>query len=66
MNGMNLFSKLFSKRHKLICVEGKHTKTGLTSLTNDDQGAGGIGNYADNAGKVVEAKLAIDTTHFRN
>lgn len=66
VNGMNLFSKLFSKKYKLVCVENKHTKTGLTRLANDDQVAGGIGNSADTAGKVVEAKLAIDSALCRN
>lgn len=62
MNGLNLFSK----KHKLVCVEDKHTKTGLTSVTNDDQVAGGIGKFADTAGKAVEAKLAIDNALCRN
>lgn len=66
VNGMNLFTKLFSKKHKLVCVEDEHTKTGLTRLANDDQVAGGIGNSADAAGKVVEAKLTIDSTLCRN
>lgn len=66
MNGMNLFTKLFSKKHKLVCVEDKLTKTSLTRLANDDQVAGGIGNSADTAGKVVEAKLAIDNALCRN
>lgn len=66
VNGMNLFSKLFSMKHKLVCVEDKHTRTGLTRLANDDQVAGGIGNSADTAGKVVEAKLAIDNALCRN
>ena len=63
---MNLFSKLFSKKHKLVCVEDKLTKTSLTRLANDDQVAGGIGRIADTAGIVVEAKLAIDSTLCRN
>lgn len=62
VNGLNLFSK----KHKLVCVEDKHTKTGLTSVTNDDQVAGGIGKFADTAGKAVEAKLAIDNALCRN
>ena len=63
---MNLFSNLFSKKHKLVCVEDKHTRTGLTSVANDDQVAGGIGNCADTAGKVVAAKLTIDSALCRN
>ena len=66
VNGMNLFTKLFSKKHKLVCVEDERAKTGLTRLANDDQVAGGIGNSADTAGKVVEAKLAIDNALCRN
>ena len=66
MNGMNLFTKRFSKKHKLVCVEDEQAKTGLTRLANDDQVAGGIGNSADTAGKVVEAKLAIDNALCRN
>lgn len=66
MNGMNLFSKLFSKKHKLVCVEDKLIKTGLTRLANDDQVAGGIGNFADTAGKAVDAKLAINSAFCRN
>lgn len=66
VNGMNLFTKLFSKKHKLVCVEDKHTKTGLTCLVNDDQVAGGIGNSADTAGKMAEANLAIDSSRCRN
>ena len=66
MNGMNLFTKLFSKKHKLVCVEDEHTKTGLTRLANDDQVAGGIGNFSHPAGKGVEAKLTIDSTLCRN
>ena len=66
MNGMNLFTKLFPKKHKLVCVEDEHAKTGLTRLANDDQVVGGIGNSADTAGKVVEAKLAIDNALCRN
>ena len=66
MNGMNLFTKLFSKKHKLVCVEDEHTKTGWTRLASDDQVVGGIGNFADTAGKVVEAKLTIDSTLCRN
>lgn len=66
VNSMNLFTKLFSKKHKLVCVEDEHAKTGLTRLANDDQVAGGIGNSADTAGKVVEAKLAVDNALCRN
>lgn len=70
MNGMNLFTKLFSKKHKLVCVEDEHTKTGLTRLANDDQVAGGIGNSADTAGKVAETKLVkvcpVGAISFKN
>lgn len=63
---MSWFSKLFFKKHKLVRVEDKHTKTGLTCLVNDDQVAGGIGNSADTADKMVESKLAIDSSRCRN
>lgn len=71
VNDMNLFSKLFSKKHKLVRAEDKHTKTDSTHLVNYDQFAGGIGNCADTAGKtaeikLAEAKLAIDSSHCRN
>ncbi len=65
VNGINLFTKLFSKKHKLVCVEDKLIKTGLTRLANDDQVANGIGRIADTAGKVIETKLIIDSTHCR-
>ena len=66
MNGMNLFSKLFSKKHKLVCVEDKLIKTGLTRLANDDQVAGGIGKFSDNASKAVEAQLGFNIGILRN
>ena len=63
---MRWFSKLFFKKHKLVRVEDKHTKTGLTCLVNNDQVAGGIGNSADTAGKMAEANLSIDSSHCGN
>lgn len=63
---MSWFSKLFAKKRGSVVIEDKHTKTGLTCLVNDDQVACGIGNSADTACKVVEAKLAIDSALCRN
>lgn len=63
---MSWFSKLFAKKRGSVAIEDKHTKTMIASFALNNQVVGGIGNSADTAGKVVEAKLAIDSALCRN